>query len=311
MSGYFANGSVGSSSPVGTSVTWSIAGRHYFRHDQIGFSYSGNFAQYSQNAGLSGANNSVAFDYGHYFSRRLSMNLGMSGSILSQNYALNNPDVGPETTVANVNLGTSPNIQITDNGVKQVSLQGNFVWQQTTRLSFDGGGSYFAVERDTPGLQGMTGSQAHTDVNYRLTRQMTVGSYYSLSDYVYPHGFGTSTINTFGGIFSYAFSRTWQIAPAGRSLQHRQSRFPGDSGRSGLCRAAGARRGNYRCHFANENERPVGSDRERFRAQENSQRCFCARSCPGKRDISDFDAGEHQRRLRLAAFPQVQFPDRR
>ncbi len=57
----------------------------------------------------------------------------------------------------------------------------------------------------------MTGSQAHTDVNYRLTRQMTVGSYYSISDYVYPHGFGTSTINTFGGIFSYAFSRTWQL----------------------------------------------------------------------------------------------------
>ncbi len=78
------------------------------------------------------------------------MNLGMSGSILSQNYALNNPDVGPETTVANVNLGTSPNIQITDNGVKQVSLQGDFVWQQSARLSFDGGGSYFAVERDTP-----------------------------------------------------------------------------------------------------------------------------------------------------------------
>ena len=190
----------------GTSVTWSVAGRHYFGHDQIGFSYSGNFAQYSQNAGLSGANNSVAFNYGHYFSRRLSMNLGMSGLMLSQNYALNNPDVGPETTVANVNLGTSPNIQITDNGVKQVSLQGDFVWQQTMRLSFNGGASYFAVERDTPGLQGMTGSQANTDVNYRLTRQMTVGSYYSLSDYVYPHGFGTSTINTFGGIFSYAFS---------------------------------------------------------------------------------------------------------
>jgi hypothetical protein len=209
--GYYANGSVGSVSPIGTSISWSVAGRHYFRHDQIGFSYSGNYARYAQNAGLSGMNNSVAFTYGRYFSKRLSMNLGMSGAVLSQNYALNNPDVGPETTVANVNLGTSPNIQITDNGVKQASLQGDFVWHQTARLSFDGGGSYFAVVRDTPGLEGMTGRQAHTDVNYRLTRQMTVGSYYSVSEYVYPHGFGTSTINTFGGIFSYAFSRTWQF----------------------------------------------------------------------------------------------------
>ncbi len=141
-------------------------------------------------------NNSVALDYGHFFSRRLSVNFGLTGSVLSQNYAVNNPEVGPETTVANVNLGTSPNIQITDNGVKQASLQGDFVWQQTMRLSFDGGASYFAVERNTPGLLGMTGRQAHTDVNYRLTRKMTVGSYYSVSDYIYPHGFGTSNINT-------------------------------------------------------------------------------------------------------------------
>jgi hypothetical protein len=156
-------------------------------------------------------NNSVALNYGHYFSRRLSMNLGMSGAVLSQNYALNNPDVGPETTVANVNLGTSPNVQITDNGVKQVSLQADAEWQQTTRLSFSGGGSYFVVERDTPGLLGMTGTQAHTDATYRLTRKMTVGAYYSVSDYIYPHGFGTSTVNTFGGIFSYAFTRTLQL----------------------------------------------------------------------------------------------------
>jgi hypothetical protein len=79
------------------------------------------------------------------------------------------------------------------------------------RLSFDGGASYFAVERDTPGLLGMTGSQAHTDVNYRLTRKMTVGGYYSVSEYVYSHGFGTSNINTVGGIFSYAFTRTLQL----------------------------------------------------------------------------------------------------
>jgi hypothetical protein len=207
---YFTNGSVSSGAPIGESVSWSVAGRHYFEHDQIGFSYSGNFTHYA-GGGLTGSNNSVALDYGHFFSRRLSMNLGLSGMALSQNYALNNPEVGPETTVANVNLGTSPNVQITDNGVKQASLQGDFVWQQTARLSFDGGATYFGVERDTPGLLGMTGRQLHADANYRLTRQLTVGSYYSVSDYVYAHGFGTSNINTVGGIVSYAFSRTWQL----------------------------------------------------------------------------------------------------
>ena len=207
----FSSGSLGSSSPIGKSINWSIAGRHYFKRDQIGLSYVGNFTQYAQGGGLSGLNNTLALDYGHYFSRRLSVNLGLTGLLLSQNYVLNNPEVGPDSTVANGNLATSPNILITDNGVKQASLQGDFVWQQTARLSFDGGVSYFAVVRDGPGLEGMTGRQAHTDVNYRLTRQMTTGLYYSVSDYIYPHGFGTSTINTVGGILSYAFSRTWQL----------------------------------------------------------------------------------------------------
>ena len=117
----FENGNVGGSSPIGEAFSWSIAGRHFFGHDQIGFSYNGNYTQYSQAIGLSGANNTAAFDYSHYFSRRLSANVGLTGLILSQNYALNNPDVGPGTTVANVNLGTSP-IQITDNGVSKTKL---------------------------------------------------------------------------------------------------------------------------------------------------------------------------------------------
>ena len=92
---FFQTDRIGSSSPVGTSVSWSIAGRHFFQHDQIGFSYTGNYTQYAQYGGLNGSNNSVALDYGHYFSRRLSVNVGLSGAVLSQNYALNNPEVGP------------------------------------------------------------------------------------------------------------------------------------------------------------------------------------------------------------------------
>jgi hypothetical protein len=88
---YYTNGAVGSVSPVGEGVTWSIAGRHYFQHDQIGFSYYGTYNQYAGGGGLTGSNNSVALDYGHYFSRRLSVNLGLSGAVLSQNYAVNNP----------------------------------------------------------------------------------------------------------------------------------------------------------------------------------------------------------------------------
>ena len=62
-----------------------------------------------------------------------------------------------------------------------------------------------------PALLGVTGQQARGDVNYRLTRKTTIGTYYSFSHYLYPHGFGNSDTNTAGLIYSYAFSRTMQI----------------------------------------------------------------------------------------------------
>ncbi len=206
-----ADGSLGPPSTlIGTMLNWSLAGRHYFRRDQVSVNYTGNFSQYSGLGAYNGANNSIAATYSHLLSRRLTLNLVGNGSILSQNYVLENQPVGPET-IANINLSSSPNIQIYDTGSKQFSSQADVTWQKTSRLSFSMGTSYFSISRDSPQLLGMTGQQARGDVNYRLTRKMTIGSYYSFSHYVYPHGFGNSDINTFGGIYSYAFNRTMQL----------------------------------------------------------------------------------------------------
>ncbi len=205
------NGSLSSGSLTGTILSWSLVGRHYFRRDQIAVNYTGSYSQYAGSTSYTGSNNSVAVDYGHVLTRRLRLNVSGMGSVLSQNYVLDNATVAPETSVANINLASSPNIQITDFGTKQFSTQIDVVWQKSARLSFDGGVSYFAVVRDAPGLLGMTGEQGRGDMNYRLTRKMTVGAYYSYSYYIFPHGYGTTNTNTAGGIFSYALSNTMQV----------------------------------------------------------------------------------------------------
>lgn len=205
------NGSLGTEGLVGTMFNWGFSGRHYFRHDQIAVNYTGSYSQYSGATAFTGGNNALAVDYSHVLTRRLTLNVVGVGSIFSQNYVLDNSNPGPETTVANINLSSSPNIQITDYGTKQFSTQIDVVWQKSARLSFDGGVSYFAVVRDAPGLLGMTGEQGRGDMNYRLTRQMTAGAYYSYSYYIFPHGFGTTHTNTVGGIFSYAFTQTMQL----------------------------------------------------------------------------------------------------
>lgn len=206
-----ADGSLGPASTlIGMMLNWSLSGRHYFRRDMVSVNYTGNMSQYSGLGAYNGLNQSISANYSHVLSRRLTLNLSGAGSIYSLNSALENQPVGSET-IANINIATSPNIQIFDVGGKQFSSQADLTWQLTSRLSFSMGTSYFALEQDSALLLGVTGQQARGDVNYRLTRKTTIGSYYSFNHYLYPHGFGNTATNTAGLIYSYAFNRTTQL----------------------------------------------------------------------------------------------------
>lgn len=212
------NGTISSTNLIGTSFNWSFAGRHYFHRDQIAVRYTGGYYQYPGGGGYTGLNNSLSVDYTRFLTRRLSLNLVFSGSIFSQSYTLTNAAPDPETSIANINVSSSPNIQITDYGTKQITTQADFVWQKSARLSFDGGVTYFGIARDNPGstgeavgLLGMTGQQARGDTTYRLSRKMTIGAYYSFSHYQFPQSWGTSHLNVVGAIYSYAFTRTMQL----------------------------------------------------------------------------------------------------
>jgi hypothetical protein len=194
----------------GVAGTWALGGRQYFHRDSLSVDYFGNYSRYSGRTGFTGLNQSITVAYVHRLSRRMTINLSGSGSLLSQNSTLENQPVGAQT-IANMNLGSSPSIQIFDSGTKQMNLMADVVWQQSARLSFSMGGGYFGISRDTPLLLGVTGEQARGDITYRFTRQSTIGTYYQFSQYIYPHAVGNSQTDTFGAIYSYAFNRTMQV----------------------------------------------------------------------------------------------------
>lgn len=210
---YTANGSLGPAAALtGAMAQWSLSGRHYFHHDEVSFTYSGNYSKYSGSSvgGYNGSNQTMTGSYAHMLTRRITLNLSGTGSIVSLNSVLENQPVGSQT-IANISLSSSPNIQIFDYGVKQMTLQADLTWQATPRLSFNMGTSYFGVQQDSTQLLGVTGRQARGDMDYRLTSRMTVGAYYSFNSYLYSKGFGNSDTNTFGAIYSYAFNRTMQL----------------------------------------------------------------------------------------------------
>jgi hypothetical protein len=204
------NGEIGSVASYGYGFNWSLNGRHLWRRDQLGVNYIGAFNRYAGGR-YGGTNQNFSADFGHIFNRRLSFNAVATASTYSQSYALENPLAQPGVSVANMNIAASPNVQILDQGTKQLSIQAGFTYQFSGRLSANGSLGTFFVQRATAGFVGMTGEQAQGDINYRLTRRMTVGAYYSFSSYVYSHCVNTAAFNTLGLIFSYAFSRTFQF----------------------------------------------------------------------------------------------------
>ena len=195
---------------IGQQFTWNISGRHYFKKDIIGLNYAGSYNKYGANS-LTGSNHSMNGDFGHVLSRRLKFNLVASGSILTQGYTLQNPITNPTNSLANVNVAASPVVQIFDTETRQLQVNPSLQWTKSARVSMTAGGGWFAIERAGAGLTGQTGYQAQADMNYRLTRRTTVGTYYTATFYRYAHKVAVSDSHTSGLIFSASLDRSTQF----------------------------------------------------------------------------------------------------
>ena len=203
------------SGAYGTNATFAFHGRHLWKRDQIGVSYTGGYNRYASVESYSGANQVLNLDYTHEFSRHLQFNFVESASDLTQSGTLMNPLAEPGVSAANLNLAASATVQPLDLTTRQSATQLSLTWQKTARLSFSYSGALFGVRRTGAELYGDSGYQAQTDVNYRLTRKTTVGAYYSYVSYVFSHHLVDSNTDTAGLIYSYAFGRTTQLRTRG------------------------------------------------------------------------------------------------
>ncbi|HEU5021209.1 MAG TPA: hypothetical protein VFT60_04945 [Bryobacteraceae bacterium] len=196
-------------STQGVTGSWSFGGRHVWRRDQLGMTYSGTYSDYTNQPGLNGANHNLNFDYSRLLSRRISIQFVEGLQDLSQNYSFENPTLLPGNSVADMNLATSPNVQLLNSKTLQSSSALSMTWRQTARLSYNLSSAYFVIGR-TEGL-GMHGRQFSGDINYRWTRRATVGAYYSFTNYLYSHDISTSDSHNIGLIYSYAINRNTQV----------------------------------------------------------------------------------------------------
>lgn len=200
-----------SSGTAGTTLNWSIAGSQRFTNDVINLSYSGNTSHYVSNSTYNGFTNNLVLNELHRFSRRISLSSDFAVNSLSASNTLQNQQLAPGASVADVNLALSPTIQPQDSRTRQLTTHTMLAWQRSARLSFTFSGGYFGIERDGTGLQGSSGYQAEFGSSYRYSRRTTIGAYYSYTKTLFPHGLGSSDTNTFGLNYSASLGRAMQL----------------------------------------------------------------------------------------------------
>jgi len=190
----------------GDLINFGIDGRHYWRHDLLQASFSGDYSYYGANSGFNGLNISGSLDYTHVVTRRIRLSVVNHTSHFSRNNNLSNPSLSPDLTVANVNLSTNPNAQIFDQSTTQSSNTVSLTWQQSARISFNFSGTSFFVKRGGNGLINSQGLQAAADYSYRMSKRTTAGLYYAYSYYKFSGGLGNTSTNSLGLIFSHSFT---------------------------------------------------------------------------------------------------------
>ena len=195
---------------LGQDVSWTLSGRHYWRKDILGLNYYGGSAK-NPSVNQQSTSHSMSADYSHILSRRLQFHMVTSGSVLSSGFALQNPVLNPTNSLANIDVASSPVVQIFDSTTRQLQIGPSLQWSKSARLSVSIGGGWFGIERDGTGLTGQTGYQAQADLNYRITRRSTVGTYYSTTFYRYSQKVAVSDSHTNGVLFSSSLDRSTQI----------------------------------------------------------------------------------------------------
>ena len=205
------NGNIPNSLSQGVQLTYSLTGEKVFRRDIFSLSFTGNINHYANQSDLDGTSNDLAMTWRHRLSKHLSFGIRQS----LQEYTRNNLLLGGSGLI-NTGGGTSlvsatPLTEAFDGRVISLFNEGNITWQVNARLSFNLSGGGFMTRRASTSLYGDTGYQSGADVAYRITRRVTVGTYYAYTHFDFIGIYGGTDIQTVGIAYSTAFNPRTQL----------------------------------------------------------------------------------------------------
>jgi hypothetical protein len=201
------NGTIRTANLFGVELLLGLYGSHTWKHTTLALDYKGTLRHYSQQNYYDGSDQFLSLILTHKPTKRLTFTLRNTGGIYSQSSFLSGT-----LGILDSNSLQTPQNDIYDSRVIFLTTAGDMIYRLTSRLSFDLGGDGYVVRRQSSALYGLTGYDAHGDLQYRLRRHTTVGLDYRFTHFEYTRGFGNSNIESVGINYATQLTRRLQLS---------------------------------------------------------------------------------------------------
>jgi hypothetical protein len=202
-------GELATNASYGMQLAWGISGNHDWKQTTLGLTYRGSFSHYFQASAYDSLDESLLLGTTHHFTPHTAVSFRETAGIFSGDPG----NLGLSQTVPfDPSTTHVPITDYFDNRTMYSETQVDFTLQKSARLSFDLGGNGYVVARRSSALNGVHGTGARGDVEYRLTRRTTIGAGYVFEHFTFSRVFGSTDIHGVAGNYSVALNATTEFS---------------------------------------------------------------------------------------------------
>jgi hypothetical protein len=188
---------------------WGVSGTHSWRRTQLGLSYSGSLNHYFGRGHFDFISHALKLGITHRLTPHATLTIAQTAGVFSRDAGLR----GLEQTVPfDPSTSYIPTQDYFDNRTIHTGTQAHLTFQRSARTSVSLGGGYYHVAYRSSALNGSTGLSANGDLQYRLSRRVTIGSAYSYNHFAYKNVFGGADLHGAVGTFGVGLTRSLEIS---------------------------------------------------------------------------------------------------
>ena len=210
------NGNFQKQALAGVQFIYGAAGTKNFRRSSVSLNYQGDYMRFNtgsspQTSLWNGSNQSLSLATTSQVARRIEAGLSVMAG--STNRAFGGFGV-PVFSDPSLSAATIPLNSLFDNRMHYFQGIGQLTFQRGPRLSISIGGGGFAIRR-RDNLISVDGGVGRADIQYRISRNQTVGIDYQYQTFQFPRAFGDAHLHGAALVYSATVGRRWHLTARG------------------------------------------------------------------------------------------------